>query len=620
MTKDMFTISEAVDARVNQKELIAKSIVDSLLLEENITESSDLGSLLPLTSFFREESGQFIIQTISLFKTSSAKFIHEFIHLEIETNSNLEVESFCALPFQFFELDAKKYLVTETVLIVKDLKTLESSYNLVRGLHKQLRLGLRSIFYARMCMEMKGRSVKSKVALVQERIMRYIHRFPEVFDYDLIPLMNEFMSQAKEVFSKNRMTKDVSKIILALYYFSKKMEIKTKIRTPERKIYVKSHFCFIEELFGRKKVLSIMVGLSYLFENERLAKDHLLKACRKFIKGAIDVDDTFMNISQESSDSKYFYIEIEKKDGVITPLEKRNFESGFSKYLEVHIQKFTRKIFMPQNTEEVIKYTVALSKELKTLDDFAQVAVLFDSQMTDNLLFTAIVVRARTENSLSAFEIFSKGEEKRYTCRIKHVRRLGEFKEGIEISYIMKISSFMREDYSIDIYRARSKIIADLQKKFGVVRDYNGGMLEKQGGVLSICQSVLKRRGVKNSVLVENFFYALQPSEIRAIIDGKSFEAFFMSFYEVFTYKVPKDIFFEEVSGTIVFIARVRSEKKKELFLSEMKALDIPTGNLIYFSLKIQDKFYLGATLSHGDEEEKRAFTSKMSICLKLEK
>ncbi len=620
MTKDMFTISEAVDARVKQKEWIAKSIADSLLLEENITESGDLDRLLPLTSFYREEGGLFIIQTISSFKTSSAKFIHEFIHLEIETNSNLEVESFCALPFQFFELDAQKYLVTETVLLVKDVKTFESSYNLVRGLHKQLKLGLRSTFYARMCMEMKGRSLESKVAYVQERIMRYIHRFPEVFDYDLIPLMNEFMSQAKEVFTKNRMTRDLSKSILTLYYFSKKIELKTKIRTTERKIFVKSHFCFIEELFGRKKVLSVMVGLSYLFENERLAKDHLLKACRKFIKGVMDVEDSFMKISLEGSGSKYFYIEIEKKDGVISALEKKSFETGFSKYLEVHIQKFTRKIFMPQNTEEVIKYTVALSKELRTLDDFAQVAVLFDSQMTDSLLFTAIVVRARTLDSLSAFEIFSKGEEKRYTCKIKHVRRLGEFKEGIEISYMMKISSFMREDYSIDIYRARSKIIADLQKKFGVIRDYNGGMLEKQGGVLSVCQSALKRRGVKNSVLVENFFYALHPSEIRAIIDAKNFEAFFMSFYEVFTYKVPKDIHFEEVNGNIVFIARVRFEKKKELFLSEMKSLDIPTGNLIYFSLKIQDKFYLGATLNYSNEEEKRAFTSKMSICLKLEK
>lgn len=620
MTKDMFTISEAVDARVNQKELIAKSIADSLLIEENITESSDLDRLLPLTSFFREESGQFIIQSISSFKTSSAKFIHEFIHLEVEMNSNLGVESFLALPFQFFELDAQKYLVTETVLYIKEIKTLESCYNLVRGLHKQLRLGLRSPFYARMCMEMKGRSVESKVALVQERIMRYIHRFPEVFDYDLIPLMNEFMSQAKEVFSKNRMTKDLSKVILAWYYFSKKMSIKAKIRTSERRVYIKSHFCFIEELFGRKKVLSVMVGLSYLNENERLAKDHLLKACRKFIKGVIEVEGSFMKINLEGSDSKYFYIEIKKKDGVITPLEKKSFEIGFSKYLEVHIQKFTRKIFMPQNTEEVIKYTVALSKELKTPDDFAQVAVLFDSQMTDSLLFTAIVVRARAEDSISAFEIFSKGEEKRYSCKIKHVRRLGDFKEGIEISYIMKISSFMREDYSIDIYRARSKIIADLQHKFGVVRDYNGGMLEKQGDVLSVCQAALKKRGVKNSVLLENFFYALQPSEIRAIIDAKSFEAFFLSFYEVFTYKVPKDILFEEVNGNIVFIARVRSEKKKELFLTEMKSLDIPTGNLIYFSLKIQDKFYLGATLSYSDEEEKRAFTSKMSICLKLEK
>ena len=282
MTKDMFTISETENGRADQKSSIAKSIVQSLLLEENIDESADLEGLLPLTSFLHEERGEFIIQTISTFQNASAKFVHEFIHLEIEANSDLEVESFCSFPFRFFELDSKKYLVTETVLSVKDLQRVDTCHTLVKGLQKQLRLGLRSAFYARMCMEMKGRSLESKVSYVQERIMRYINRFPEVFDYDLIPLMNEFMTLAKELFAKNRMTKDLSKIILTLYFFSKKMASKSKLRGGyARQIMMKSHFCFIEELFGRKKVLSVMVGLSHLNVNERLGKEHLIKACRK---------------------------------------------------------------------------------------------------------------------------------------------------------------------------------------------------------------------------------------------------------------------------------------------------------------------------------------------------
>ena len=325
-----------------------------------------------------------------------------------------------------------------------------------------------------------------------------------------------------------------------------------------------------------------------------------------------------MRLSSEGKDSALFYIELEKKEGMIAHEEKKSLEEGLSKYLEVHIQKFARKIFMPQNTEEVIKYTVALSKELRDLDDFPQVAVLFDSQTTDSLIFTAIVVRGRGPLSKTAFELFLRGDEKRYSCKIKHVRMLGEFKEGIEVSYAMKISAFMREDYSIDIYRARSKVIQDLHKRLGVIRDYNGGMLEKQGGVLSLCQNALKKRGIKNSVLVENFFYAMNPSEMRAIVDVKSFEEFFMSFYDLFTYKVSKDTTLEDVDGKIIFIARVKTERKKEAFLSDIKSFDIPVGDIVFFTLRIQEKFYLGATFKYRTEDEKAAFIDKMSICLKL--
>lgn len=273
---------------------------------------------------------------------------------------------------------------------------------------------------------------------------------------------------------------------------------------------------------------------------------------------------------------------------------------------------------MPQNTEEVIKYTVALSKELKSRDDYPQIAVLFDSQTADSLFFTAIVVRGMNRSLPSAFEVFSREGEKGCLIRIKHVRSLGEEKEGLEVSYQLRISSFMREDYSVDIYRARAKVVQDLQKRFGVVRDYNGGMLEKQGGLLADLQGFLRKRGVKNSVLVENFFYAIYPSEMRAILDVETLAHFFLRFYDMFVYKVSKDSFLESDEEKVVFMARVRMEKKKEAFLSSVKAEDAEVGSLIYFSLCIQEKYYIGASYKYFDLSSKEAFVSKMSNCIKV--
>ncbi|MCH9620862.1 MAG: hypothetical protein S4CHLAM20_02700 [Chlamydiia bacterium] len=615
MTRDMFDLSD-VDEAKDHKKLFGNEVVNSLLLEDEALNEQSIEKFLPLVSFAHKDHDYFEIKTMSDFQVGSAKFIYEFIYSEIETHSELEIQSFCSLPYRFFELDTKKYIVTETVLLLKDHSSLDHCYAFIQGLQKQLRLGLKSVFYARMCMEMKGGSVDNKVVFVQERVMRYIHRFPNIYDYDLIPMMNEFMKSSKEVYTKDRMTKDLSRIVMTLYLISKRVSKKGRSGSS-REMFAKARRFFVEEPFGRKRVLSVMLGLSHINENERLGKNHILKACRKFIPKAVLVDDSFKRISLEGEKGNLFYLEIEKKEGVISKDEELSLEENLVKYLEMHIQKFARKIFMPQNTEEVIKYTVALSKELKTKKDYPQVAVLFESQTNDQLIFTVIIVRAKGRKTNSAFDVFAKSEKKKYHFKINHVRMLGEAKEGIEMSYYMKISAFMREDYSVDIYKARARIIYDLQKRLGPVRDYNGGMLEKQGGALSDLQGNLRKKGIKNSVLIENFFYAIQPSELRAIISVKDLSQFFISFYDLFSYKIGREMLVEKIDSKALFVARVRSEKKKEAFLNEVKAFENRVGDLLFFTLYIQEKFYLGASFKFYEEEERVAFSQKMSLCLK---
>ena len=463
MTKDMFDLSELTKSRKPQKPEIAKYIFDLIFEEENISESSNIEELLPKVVFFKEERDLFILRTVSIFETKAAKFIHDIIHSEIDAVTGLELESFCSLPFRFYELDVKKYLVTESAIAVKDQEKVETCHLLVKGLQKQMRLGLRSNFYARMVMEMKISSPFGKISYIQERMVSYIHRFPKIFAYDLIPFMNEFMAASCEVFTKDRSVKDLSKIIFTLYFCKKMNGLPKSKGLGGRQIYVKAKHLYIEGLFGRKKVLGMMICLSSLSDNEKLGAEHLLKACRRFILKALLIEGSFIKLSNEGEKNALFYFEIEKKEGFISSFEKKQLEMGLRKCLEEHIQKFARKIFMPQNTEEVMKYTVALSKELRSKEDYPQVAVLFDSQSNDSLIFTAIIVRVKLEEKISAFKIFESGVQNKYTCTIKQLRSLGDFKEGLEVSYKMKIRFYMREDYSVDIYRARARIIKDLQ-------------------------------------------------------------------------------------------------------------------------------------------------------------
>jgi hypothetical protein len=381
---------------------------------------------------------------------------------------------------------------------------------------------------------------------------------------------------------------------------------------------VKAKYLYREGLFGRKKVLGVMIYLSCLSDNEKLGSEHLLKGCKRFVLKAQSVEGSFIKLSSEGEKNVLLYFEIDKKDGLICPFEKKQLEVGLAKCLEEHIQKFARKIFMPQNTEEVMKYTVALSKELRSKEDYPQVAVLFDSQSNDSLIFTAIIVQVKSEEKPPAFKVFESGIQNKFTCKIKHLRSLGDFKEGLEVVYKMKIRFYMREDYSVDIYRARARIVKDLQNRLGIIRDYNGGLLEKQGGLLSQVEIALRKKGVKNIVLIENFFYSMQPSEMRAIFDVDSFVNFFLFFYSLFSYQITSDSKLEVDDKEVNFVVRVKSEKKKEAFIKEVREFSAPAPDLVYFSLKIQEKFYLGVKFKYFDISLKNEFLDKMSICLKL--
>ena len=619
MRKDLFDMTLDKENTKSQRDLYVKNIVDTFLVEEEVSKDQLIDTLLPKVSYSTEGADVFLVKTLSSYNAFFSNFVYQFIHSEIEAIEGLEIESFSFFPFRFFELDTKKYLVTETVIVIKNQENRKVLHKQIKGLLKQLRLGLTSFFYARMVMEMKNSSMQGKSANIQERIMQYIHRFPKRYDYELIPMMNEFIKETNEAFMKDRLVRDLARAIVTFYIFSKKINRKKRYRSlSRRKIYVKARISPIEELFGRKKVISLMIVISYLNENERIGKENIIKACRKLMPKALVVENSYRKIFKEGDKGVLIYLEVEKKDGEVTSKDKEYLQEGLSRYLDVYIQKFARKVFMPQNTEEVMKYTVALSKELRKKQDYPQVAVLFESQTNDRLIFTAIIVRATGENSLSAFEIFPNHEEKKYLYKIKQVRTLGEFKEGIEVSYHLKISSYMREDYSIDIYRARAKVIHDLQTRFGIIRDYNGGMLEKQEHLLSESHLLLRRKGIKNSVLIDNFFYAIKPEEMRAIIDKAVFLSFFESFYDLFTQKNVKDSFLEVEEEKITFLTKVKTDKKKELFLQQIRLLNRSCGEIIYFNLRIQDKFYIGAVSLGIEERWRKTFIEKMSLCFKL--
>ena len=228
MKKDLFDVALHKDDMNSQRDLYVKAIVDSFLAQDDLLGDQLLEEALPKVSYSTEKiEGRdvFLVKTLSSYHSFYSNFVYQFIHSETTALESVEIESFSFAPFRFFELDTKKYLVTETSLVVNDQDKLTFFDKQIKGMLKQLRLGLSSFFYGRMVMEMKSTSKQGKSASIQERIMQYIHRFPDRFDYELIPVMNKFLKETNDAFIKDRLVRDLARTIVTFYFFSKSSDM-----------------------------------------------------------------------------------------------------------------------------------------------------------------------------------------------------------------------------------------------------------------------------------------------------------------------------------------------------------------------------------------------------------
>ena len=87
---------------------------------------------------------------------------------------------------------------------------------------------------------------------------------------------------------------------------------------------------------------------------------------------------------------------------------------------------------------------------------------------------------------------------------------------------------FLRDDHSIDLYKARQVVVAELERVLDKLRDYNGGMITKQNELLGKVRRLLAEEGVYNDLLLENFFYSLTPASMRSVFEPESLKTLFL--------------------------------------------------------------------------------------------
>jgi hypothetical protein len=176
-------------------------------------------------------------------------------------------------------------------------------------------------------------------------------------------------------------------------------------------------------------------------------------------------------------------------------------------------------LFMPRNEEETIRNLIVLTAQIKYVRDLPQVSIHYEKQTEDELTFTVIIARLLKGSIDPLRKILEKSQLR---MDIDDVRVMGYLKQRYaKEAAILRITvskgPFFRADHSVDLLRARQKIVSNLVECLGEFRDFNGGMILKQDESLRQLRTELGKLSQEKEFTLENYFYSLKPGVMQTV-------------------------------------------------------------------------------------------------------
>lgn len=559
-------------------------------------------------------SGSLSLFFLSRYQFNIGKVFQDMIHQWLIPGHRIETRLFFSCDFKIHPFGKELYTLVEIVIpLHSDVDLEDIEYNL-RVIQTEIRLGMVSIYHTSRLLESSVLRKNEKNILIQEKIVNLIHRKPDEIDYDIFGEMQHFFVMGKEEFKTLRDPHHLSRLIGIFYLFRKSIMRALGTLPDKRHIRLKIATVNLYLPWGIKPVVGICVGLNFLKKNEIFEERHLVKALKNILPDVKPVQDSFF-VNEGGDDSIHIiYFEIEKENGGEFSKEELNKMRLFLPgQLHRSIEVALKPLFMPRNEEEVIRYILTLSHELRFVRDLPQVVLSFDEQTETDLIFTVILARVLFPSDCPIQKKFEE-RDTLLTFIADRIKRLGMVRKKYpkEVTvFRVKFSTqpYLRDDHSVDLFKARQDVIAELQKIVGEIRDYNGGMIAKQIELLSAIKSSLGEIPRAEELLLENFFHSLFPIEMRTILSPKCLKKLFLLWKKILEDKQEKLTLEEE--GAFYFVIRgdvmpqlevVQEEEEKMLF-AKLSFLEEKFTGGIYFGkeLEVFEKLLNGNSAKMGE-------------------
>ncbi len=506
-------------------------------------------------------------------------------------------------------LDQKKLIIQENILSLLDRPGKEIESNLFDHMqHFLIKV-----------------SAENKVTQIKEQIAPLLEYQPKHFERDIFAELQNFVVLFHDEFVANRRMRHLTRLI-SYKYLLRKLTTNEGLSHPnQRHLYVKlihSTLIIKNEL---KRVIGILVSINILRENEIVEERHIFTAIQSILPKSLKVHDSVVIDRRANSNVRTIYLEIYKEVGNFSTSQVKQLIKRLPREIKTRIESVINPIFMPRNEEEVMKNILILSNQLKYVQDIPQVMINFHKQTSSNISFTIILLRVNKPEDIPLLKIFKKFKSS-VTFSEHEVKSVGCLrkkypKEANIFEMQLEKKTFLRKDFSVDLNAARRFIYNTLCEMVGEVRDYNGGMISKQGEVLNALKKLLLQINIHNDFLLENFFYSLTPNYMQSILKPTVLKKLFLIVLEALEHDYSKNMFFLKTQifeDFFLLTIGAVNPTFKEFIEQKLEPLDLQPSSLTSSFFNIYEISCLSYILRFNDPDLHQHFLQLIIESVKL--
>ncbi len=561
---------------------------------------------IPLLKFspVKQAPANLSIYFLCNYRPDAFKFFFELLTRWLIPGKRINVELFFAVDITVPEWGDEVYTMAEVIVRLETAQDISAIFDHLPRLEDEIRLGVSSAHHAMRILELKGLVTDEKIGMIKENLTTIMRRGVRNIDLDILSEMQFFLLNCSEAFKRHHEHQYISRLICCHYIFRKSIKNLAEQKPDKLHVLIKFTKTRIHTSKGSRSVLGILIALNLRGEYELFEERHLLRAIHSLQSDLVSIPDSFVLTCTNNTTQRLLYLEVEKKNSgaLITPLEFKRLRKQLPAQIKNHVEVLLRATFMPRNEEEILRHILTLSKEIKYVRDLPEVILDIDRQTAQSLAFTVILVRILKPETLPLADLLAQSKSGMIFAidRTKTVGMLRNKypKEASVFTVRLDKAHFLKEDLYIDLSQARRTVFEELIHLIGPLRDFNGGMISSQSELLSNLRGLLGGVALRHPLLLERFFYSLQPAVMRSILDPKQIKTLFLLLLDALEDGIPAgepvSLHTEHHADYLLMIIASKDLSFQPVLTHAVDSLMLPGLTLTSFSLTVQETHCLG--------------------------